>query len=87
MRLVAVVACAAALAAGSAAFAQQIQTGTPRATTADPSATAAGTAQPADTNPSTEQTTGTAGPKAEQARSGAQSVTTDQSSGGRSGSK
>ena len=63
----------AVLAAGSAS-AQQIQTGTPRDTSTSPTATNNGERQPASTNPSTERMTGTAGSKAEQARSGAESV-------------
>ncbi len=73
--------CVAALAV-SPAMAQQIQTGTPRDTTTAPSVTNGGTAQPADTNPSTERQTGTAGSAAEQARSGAQGVTTSQPTAG-----
>ncbi len=64
------------------AVAQQIQTGAPRDTTTAPSATNGGTAQPADSNPSTERQTGTAGSAAEQARSGAQGVTTSQPTDG-----
>jgi hypothetical protein len=63
-------------------LAQQIQTGTPRDTNSAPSNTHQGTAQPADTNPSTEKMTGTAGSKAEQTRSGAESVTTGQQPSG-----
>jgi len=54
------------------------QVGTPCDTNTAPSPTNQGTAQPADTNPSMERLTGTAGSPAEQARSGAQGVTATQ---------
>ncbi len=81
MKLLLTAACAAMLAV-SPAIAQQIQTGTPRDTNTAPSLTNQGTAQPADTNPSTERQTGTAGSAAEQARSGAQGVTVTQPTSG-----
>jgi hypothetical protein len=62
-------------------LAQQIQTGTPRGTNAAPSVTNQGSAQPADTNPSTERMTGTAGSKTEQAQSNDQGMTRRQGRG------